>query len=119
MGTWGAGNFESDEALDFLWLAVQQPLHRRIAAASAGKETPGLPVTDVMAAAGIILALIDRCGAAPPEPHEVREWRDNYLKQWECEVHEQGGAPDFIEQRRIVIRDTFDTLLERAETFYR
>ena len=80
MGAWGTGNFDNDEALDWLYLLSEAPdllLLQTTLEAVTGSEEDYLDATDcaqALAAAEIIAALAGH----PPEelPEEVAGWID-------------------------------------------
>ena len=80
MGAWGTGNFDNDEALDWLYLLSEAPdllLLQTTLEAVTGSEEDYLDATDcaqALAAAEIIAAL---AGHAPEElPEEAAGWLD-------------------------------------------
>jgi hypothetical protein len=80
MGAWGTGNFDNDEALDWLYLLSEAPdllLLQTTLEAVTGSEEDYLDATDcaqALAAAEIIAALAGH----PPEelPEEAAGWLD-------------------------------------------
>jgi hypothetical protein len=109
MGTWGAGNFQDDNALDWLWSEVQQPLLRKIESAVAGHDESNGHT--IMAAVEVLTVLCEQLQANPPKPPEVAAWRDAYLAAWEGYIDALGCKPKFKKERRAVIVNTFDRLL--------
>lgn len=113
MGVWGAGNFEQDGALDFVWSDVQQPLVRQIEKMIVDPECaePDEPDSSkIMAAVEILALLCEHVNAVPPKPSDVASWRKAYLKVWDDYIDELTPKEDYKAARRRVIVETFDRL---------
>ncbi|WP_405759406.1 DUF4259 domain-containing protein [Streptomyces sp. NBC_01420] len=119
MGTWGAGNFDSDTAADHLSGLVERLV------AEVGEAMGGDPVgiepdeydgVAVPCNLELLLLLHERgwVGVSLPAPEVVRGWRDAYLAVWERTIDGMGPADGFKDERRAVLVDTFDRLAEAA-----
>ncbi|MCX4448762.1 DUF4259 domain-containing protein [Streptomyces sp. NPDC087866] len=120
MGTWGAGNFDSDTAADHLSGLVDR-LVGRVTEAMAGDpvgiepdEYDGVAVPCDLE---LLLLLHERgwVGVTLPAPEVVRQWRDAYMAVWERSIDGLEPADGFKDERRAVLRGTFDRLAEAAE----
>src|SRR5689334_23693707 len=92
MGTWGAGNFDSDTALDYWDEFVDahlRPLVREIEAAMAGDpryiEPEECEAVAVMCRVEILCWFAEQfgCGGVLPEPQVVERWRRRFLAVWD------------------------------------
>ena len=118
MGTWGAGNFESDGALDFVG-DVMDRLETEVRA-FADAEEPAIEDCEdvVMPAVAIMVARCQSCSAPPPKEELVARWRAKYLSMYDEQI---GGLdPDerFKAERRAIIERTFAALEEQASVFW-
>ena len=112
MGTWGAGNFQNDQSLDWLWSDVQKPLIEKLNSETAKHdESSG---EEIMAAVEVLAVLCEQLNADPPKPLEVTAWRDAYLRAWESYIDASDPKPGYKEERRAVIVNTFERLLKTA-----
>jgi hypothetical protein len=126
MGTWGAGNFDNDTAMDHLY-EVAQPLveqiERFLADPTLMDHNPpdGDTLGDVAMANIELLCRIAgstrdpayaiRGGMLPP-PETVEEWKSRFLAAWDVCIDGYSPRGGYKEQRRAVIVATFDQLLE-------
>ncbi|GAA3013631.1 hypothetical protein JCM13580A_40270 [Streptomyces drozdowiczii] len=119
MGTWGAGNFDSDTAADHLSGFVERLV------AEVGEAMAGDPVgiepdeydgVAVPCNLELLLLLHERgwAGVSLPAPEVVRQWRDAYMAVWERTIDGLEPADGFKDERRAVLRGTFDRLAEAA-----
>ncbi|VTR94944.1 Uncharacterized protein (Fragment) OS=uncultured bacterium PE=4 SV=1 [Gemmata massiliana] len=121
MGVWGAGNFQSDAALDYLGSGVVAPL---IAKLQAIVSNPRLAEPDerasaeVMVAVDVLCELCERLGAVPPEPELVEECGATYLRVWEGYIDKLSPKPGYKAERRRAIETSFDELLWLARKWH-
>ena len=122
MGAWGAGNFQQDCALDFVWSEVQQPLIRQIekvladpACAHADDPESG----PIMAAVELLAVLTEQVNASPPKPEEVVRWHDAFLPAWERTCNAVYFRAEDAAARREVILATFARLAALAAKWHR
>ena len=117
MTAWGPGNFENDDALDF----VQEEIHRHVAAIEAifadsqrfQLDDTGDAEGELMPRVAILALLLERCGGVF-DPHigpDVGAWKARYLEMYDDQIDDLQPRGDFKLQRRAVIADTFDTLI--------
>jgi hypothetical protein len=107
MGTWGAGNFESDTALDFLGRWGAQ-LEKQLIAPSSF-----MGIEKLMAVVEIWLALLQRqprVPLVPPKRSNVESLREQVLIVFDREVALLSPKGNFASERRDVIKRSFDTL---------
>ena len=106
MGTFGAGNFESDAALDL----VAETRAVTEGALTAFLDSDDVGVEDlerVMAAVAIHLVLDEHCGAGAPEVDFAIRLRDKALAIFDEEMPELDPDGEFAAERRTVIVETF------------
>jgi hypothetical protein len=122
MGVWGAGNFQQDNALDFLWREVQLPLVRQIekvlpdpACAQADDPDSG----PIMAAVEVLAVLAEQVNAVPPKPEEVTQWRDVFLPAWDRTSDDVYFRIEDVAARRQVILATFERLQALATKWHK
>jgi predicted DNA-binding WGR domain protein len=118
MGTWDSGNFDNDQALDFLGELMDQ-LSGRIGE-WFGSDSPDLAdgEGEVIPALAVIQLLTQNCGAAPPKPEQLAAWKKRYLAIFDEQIQEYGGEPKFITARRQTIVNTFTGLESLSTTFW-
>jgi hypothetical protein len=76
MGTWAAGNFSNDGSLDYVGQLLDQLTSTVVSCfedGNAGLDEGG--ESELMPSVAIIKVLSEQCGAAPPKPDVVEEWR--------------------------------------------
>lgn len=119
MGTWSAGNFENDGALDFVGDLVDQlieGIERCFEESGADLDEEGEAV--LVPSVEIISLLCERCNAAPPDPEAVKSWKEEYLEIYDAQIDQLDPDPDYQVERRRTIEQTFDRLLEQSRKFW-
>jgi hypothetical protein len=125
MGTWGAGNFENDDAAEY-FIGLCKPLVEQIrnTVAQPALMQPDEPDSDIMMANVEILAVLgsnigktnnEEIGRLIfpfplPASEEVQRWKYEYLKVWDGYIDKLAGG-DYKVRRRRVLVDTFDRLI--------
>ncbi|WP_285565027.1 DUF4259 domain-containing protein [Streptomyces sp. RTGN2] len=121
MGTWGAGNFDSDTAADHLGdLAAR--LVAEVTEAMAGDPVELEPdeYWGVTVPCNLeLLLLLDRqgwVGVTLPPAGVIRSWQETFLAVWERTI--DGLEPDeaYKDERRKVLNATFERLADASET---
>ncbi|MEV0576140.1 DUF4259 domain-containing protein [Streptomyces sp. NPDC050392] len=121
MGTWGAGNFDSDTAADHLGdLAAR--LVAEVTEAMAGDPVELEPdeYWGVTVPCNLeLLLLLDRqgwVGVTLPPAAVIRSWQETFLAVWERTI--DGLEPDeaYKDERRKVLKATFERLADASET---
>jgi len=113
MGTWGSGNFDSDQALDYL-AQVCDPLVEKLVAIV---ENPSLAEADedgweeCLVAVEILTRLGGHYISEKLTPSLVATCRDVLLTEWLASIDELDPDPDYRAARPAVIRESFDKLL--------
>ena len=114
MGTWGAGNFDSDAAAEYLDELLRQMIS--IIESYAGSE-PEQPCDfedleeKLMPSVDIMTTLIQHYRhASAVELPQIQAWRRNVLAIYDQTIDDVGPKERFKTQRRIVIQNTFDKL---------
>ncbi len=121
MGVWGAGNFQQDYALDFVWREVQQPLLRqveKVVADPACAEADDPESGPIMAAVELLAVLTEQVNAAPPSPEQVAHWQDTFLPAWDRTSGVVYFRADDVAARREVIIATFARLTALAAKWH-
>lgn len=120
VGTWGAGNFDSDTAADHLG-ALADRLVSEVTEAMAGDPVELEPDeywgTSVPCNLELLLLLVRQgwVGVTLPSPEVIRDWREVFLGVWERTIDDLGPDAAYKDERRVVLRETFERLAEAAE----
>jgi hypothetical protein len=130
MGTWGPGNFDSDQAMDYVSEVVDgfvETVEQQFAQGRASLDDQG--EGRLMPTVEMIGVLCDWCQGgphairvvAPPDPGVVRRWRQRYLEIYDEQIDGllQPGKDHFGPERRAHIVRTFDRLELLATDFWR
>ncbi|MER7726551.1 DUF4259 domain-containing protein [Streptomyces sp. NPDC096323] len=119
MGTWGAGNFDSDTAADHLGDLVGR-LTAEVTEAMAG-DPVGLEPDEywgVTVPCNLeLLLVLDRqgwVGVTLPPPELIRTWQEKFLAVWEATIDGLGPKPAYKDERRAVLNETFERLAEAS-----
>lgn len=113
MGTWDAGNFDDDSALDWLGTEVYDRLVGAIED-GLGEHDEGNGA-EIMAAVEILALICENTPMIPPRAEDVARWRKAYLETWHGYIDGLDPAPGFKEARRQAIEATFDRLAATAK----
>lgn len=119
MGTWGAGNFDSDTAADYLSMVIDR-LVTEIAEVMAGDPIELEPDGYWGVAVPCQLELLCHLARGGydagrlPDPSVIAEWRQRYLAAWDSGIDELGPSDQFKAERLGVLNHTFDQLSEAA-----
>jgi hypothetical protein len=114
MGTWGAGNFESDSALDY----INEQIDRYLGVIEAIFDDPGRFRLDedaegmLIPSVALLSLLCQHCHGALPRRIDVVAWKARYLDMYDAQIDGLEPAEDYKRQRRDEIAATFDTLLQ-------
>ena len=120
MGSWGTGNFQNDDALDYLG----EVMHSLIGKLEEVVEHPIRAEADepsnfeVMAAVEIITVLCENLNAIPPEPDLVSKCQETFLKSWGKSIDGLDPKSGFKEERREVIVASFEKLKTIAQEWH-
>ena len=121
MGTWAAGNFDSDGALDYVG-EIMDGLAARINGVFADEDESRLDEDGeavIMPSVDIISVLHEHCRAAPPKRDVVTDWKTRYLALFDEQIGGLDPDGDYAAERRAVIEATFTKLENQARAFYR
>jgi hypothetical protein len=112
MGTWGAGNFDSDYALDFLDTEVQRHVDaiERIFADDELFQLDEDAEAVLVPSVFILSLLCEHCRAHLPATSDVAQWKARYLAMYDQQIDAMEATPGFKDERRFVIAATFDRL---------
>jgi hypothetical protein len=118
MGTWGPGNFDSDEAVDYLSEVVRgfvDTVEQLFTQGRASLDDRG--EGRLMPTVEMVSVLCDWCGdasairvVAPPRPEVVRRWKQQYLEIYDEQIDGLLPSEGFAPERRAHIVRTFDRL---------
>ncbi|MYW13744.1 DUF4259 domain-containing protein [Streptomyces sp. SID2563] len=119
VGTWGAGNFDSDTAADHLSELVGRlvaEVGEAVGGDPGGIEPDEYDGVAVPCNLELLLLLHSRgwVGVTLPAPEVVRGWRDAYMAVWERTIDGLEPVEGFKDERRAVLVGTFDRLAEAA-----
>ena len=119
MGTWGPGNFDSDEAVDYVSGLVDgfvDTVEQLFAQGRADLDDQG--EGKLMPTVEVISVLCDWCRSGapairevtPPHPELIRRWKQQYLEIYDDQIDGLLPSEGFAEERRAHIVGTFDRL---------
>lgn len=120
MGAWGTGNFENDDAADYLGDLMDE-LTERIKECLADPERHSLGEEGealIPSTAQILSVLAANFNTAPPQPDVVVRWRETYLAIFDKEISDLGARDGYPEARRAVIEQTFLRLEQQAQEYW-
>ncbi|HEY1391309.1 MAG TPA: DUF4259 domain-containing protein [Ktedonobacterales bacterium] len=121
MSTWGAGTFQNDAALDFINAEIDrhvgaiETIFGDAARFHLDEDAEG----ELMPRIEILLALCDRCHGVLDKRMDVAAWKARYLARYDEQIDDLEPTNDYKQQRRAVIADTFDRLIERHAAQWR
>ncbi|MFF3263130.1 DUF4259 domain-containing protein [Streptomyces sp. NPDC002932] len=119
MGTWGAGNFDSDTAADHL-AELAERLVAEVTQAMGGDPVELEPdeYWGVAVPCNLELLLVlhrqDWVGVTLPPPEVIRAWRETFLAVWERTIDGLEPKPAYKDARRAILNDTFEQLAEAS-----
>lgn len=116
MGTWGAGNFDNDGALDYVG-EVEHELVRRIEEILADEDRRALDEEGesvLLPTVEMLSVLHEHCRFGLPQLETVRRWKVRYLATFDEQIESLGPRPGFAEARRGVIEASFLKLEAQA-----
>ncbi|THA30961.1 DUF4259 domain-containing protein [Streptomyces sp. A1277] len=119
MGTWGAGNFDSDTAADHLSALVHRLLGEvteAMAGDPVGIEPDEYDGVAVPCNLELLLLLSERgwVGVTLPAPEVIRQWQETYMAVWERTIDGLEPGDGYKDERRAVLTGTFERLAEAA-----
>jgi hypothetical protein len=114
MGVWGAGNFANDAALDYTHELVDELAEQveETIASEHGMEPDEPSSARMMASIELMWVVGWHVGISMMEAATVEWWKDEYLAVWDRYIDGLQPKPGFKEERRKVIVETFDRLIE-------
>jgi len=121
MGTWGAGTFQNDAALDFINTEIDchvgaiEKIFSDESRYSLDEDAEG----ELMPRIEILLALCERCHGVLHEDMDIAAWKTRYLAMYDEQIDGMEPGDDLKQQRRTVIVDTFDQLVEQHAAQWR
>jgi hypothetical protein len=102
VGTWAAGNFDSDAALDLVE-HFAETVREEIA-----KPVDVGDLEEIMAAVSVLKVLVEHCHASAPDTEEIDSLRDAILEVYDEQIDGLEPHPDYKRDRRRTIVGTFD-----------
>lgn len=120
MGTWGAGNFSSDGALDYLGEMIDNLTNHVQSLLNKGTfaDLDECGESELMPSVHIISLLCEHCNGAPPKQDMIASWRAQYLQRFDTQIDALGADLEFKNERRAVISNTFETLEQQSKRFW-
>lgn len=115
MGTWGIGTFVSDEALDFINKEVGRHVTaiEEILADNLRFRLDEDAEGELMPRIEILRVLCEYCSGTLAKHVDVYAWKTRYLAMFDDQIDELEPPAYYKLQRRIVIANTFDRLIEQ------
>lgn len=117
MGTWGPGNLDSDNAMEFLDLTLLDLVRTvRTCIASERLKTADwfferFGETQLMPAIDVLLTLVEHYKADPSlDIEEVKGWKMTYLNIFDQVIDQFTPKTEYKAKRRQIIVDTFERL---------
>ena len=117
MGTWAAGPFESDTALDYVGDVVDEICNTLDAFIEAPAIDEGFD--EAFASAALLLVLSQHTPAAPPEPERVKEWQKAMLECFDAQIDSMQPEAAFKRDHRVTLEKAFVDLIERSSKFWK
>jgi len=114
MGTWGAGNFDSDGASDFIFEQIDRyvALINEIFADEESRfRLDEDAETELMPSVEILLLMCEHCNGVLPKGLDISAWKQRYLEMYDAQIDGLEPVVGFKEERRAVIEQAFDRLL--------
>jgi hypothetical protein len=112
MGTWGAGNFESDAALDFVSSEVDRHV-RAIEEIFGDEERFRLDEdaeSELIPRIELLVCLQEHCHGLLPKQVDIAAWKVRYLHMYDEQIDGLEPRGDYKQQRRAMIEAAFDRL---------
>lgn len=119
MGTWGAGNFDSDTAADHLGDLAGR-LVAEVTDAMVGDPVELEPdeYGGVTVPCNLELLLVLHrqgwVGVTLPPAELIRAWQKTFLAVWEATIDGLEPKPAYKDERRAVLNETFERLAEAS-----
>ncbi len=120
MHTWAAGNFDNDDAMDYLGEVIEL-LSERVDEILADKRRRRLDEEGegrLMPSVELIALLCERYNVRPPREKTIHKWREKYLKVFDGEIDGLDPKPGYKDERRKTIEKTFEWLESLSRTFW-
>ncbi len=115
MGTWGAGNFDSDTAADHLSIVTNKLIDEIQQAMDSPSDLEPDEYWGVCVPCNVeLLILIERkghVGCNIPDVKTVESWYRTYMNVWDSSIDDLEPPSEFKEARRAVLVKTFEALL--------
>ncbi|NYE93889.1 hypothetical protein FHU41_000110 [Psychromicrobium silvestre] len=115
MGTWDAGNFDNDDAMDQLGGLVSEMVQKIEFAIDnellEPDETQGVWLPCQVE---ILTLFAQRFNVTLPSVETITRWRDEYIEVWEGYIDELEPDPDYRRERRTVLDSTFNDAIQES-----
>ena len=121
MGTWAAGNFDNDGAMDYVGELIEQ-LTKTITKCFDEDDEMLLDEGGedyLMPSVAIIKMLSENCNAAPPKPQVIKKWQKRYLASYDKNIDGLDPNEEYKVTRRQVIDQTFNDLINLSQSFWK
>jgi hypothetical protein len=116
MGTWGSGNFDNDNAMDYM-NEVKDELIGRIEECLVDDDSCALDEDGegvLMPTLEILSVLAEHCRLGLPELETIQRWKARYLAVYDDSIDGLEPKPGYKEARRAMIEATFLKLEAQA-----
>jgi hypothetical protein len=113
--TWGTDTFDSDAALDFINHEVDRHVNaiNDIFADESRFRLDEDAESELMPRIEILRVVCEYCSGTLAKRVDVYTWKTRYLAMFDDQIDELEPTADYKRQRRIVIANTFDRLIEQ------
>ena len=113
MGTWGAGTFENDAALDFVNEEIDRHIRaiENIFADESRFRLDEDAEDELMPRVELLVLLYAHCRGVLPDGLDVSAWKARYLAMFDEQIDELEPDDDYKQRRRSVIAGAFDRLI--------
>jgi hypothetical protein len=116
MGTWGAGPFQNDAALDFVGEIRDQLVEAIESFVRAPRIDEGFD--EAFAAVALLNLVAGGSPAYRPKPEDARRWREALLKCFDEQIEELSPQEGFVEQQRGALLGHLDMLIANCAAFH-
>lgn len=116
MGTWAAGPFGSDAALDF----VDEKVSELVATVKACVDDPQIDdgFDEAFAAVALLNAVLRASETSTPTADEALRWRNTLIAAFDDQIESVNPQGDFKERQRAALLLELDALVSTCADFH-
>ncbi len=116
MGTWAAGPFGNDAALDYVGEIVDTLVENIESFMRSPQIDEGFD--DAFAAVALLNVVATASSASCPEPDVVLRWQKTMLKCFDEQIESLSPKKDFVRRQRAAVTSAFAKLLRLSKRFH-